>query len=310
MARLDQRSISPLLSTSPRELVLVLLLAACGGPQATTPGSNPPTIDTPAGATPSPAPASGPRYQASGTVLEKDGRGAQLCLGAIATSLPPQCSGLPIVGWDWSRVEREQTAQTTTWGEYHLVGTFDGKSFTPTQPPGPPQPPQPIADDTPRITTPCSEPAGGWQRPDPKRTGREPLDKANSAAQAQTDFAGLWIHDPNPTGGERQDMKQIVLNVAFTGDLERHTKELRKHWGGALCVVQHARTEAELLKIQEAAQKTTGELGLIPLDSMTDIVTGVVRIDVVFADASLQAQLDERHGAGAVVVSSRLRPAP
>lgn len=181
------------------------------------------------------------------------------------------------------------------------------KSFTPTQPPGPPQP---IADNTPKITTPCPEPAGGWERPDPKRTGREYLDKANIAAQAQPDFAGLWIHDPNPTGGERQDMKQIVLNVAFTGDLERHTKELRKHWGGALCVVQHARTEAELLKIQEAAQKTIGELGLSFLGSMTDIVTGVVRVDVVFADASHQAKLDERHGAGAVVVTSRLRPAP
>ena len=240
-------------------------------------------------------------------VLEKDGKGAQLCLGAIASSLPPQCSGLPLVGWDWARVEGEQTAQTTTWGEYHLVGTFDGTRFTPTQPPGPPQPP---VDDMPKITTPCPEPAGGWQRPQPKRTGHEWLEKASAAAQTQPDFAGLWIHDPNPPVGEGQDMQKIILNVAFTGDLERHTKELRKHWGGALCVVQHARTEAELIKIQEAAQKTIGELGLVFLGSMTDIVTGVVRIDVVSADASHQAKLDERHGAGAVIVSPRLRPAP
>ena len=256
---------------------------------------------------PSAAPAAGPRYQASGTVLESEAHGPQFCLGDVMQSLPPQCGGLPLVGWDWDRVDNEQRAQTTTWGEYHLVGNFDGKQFTPTQPPGPPQY---VDNNSPKITTPCTEPKGGWERPDPKRTGHEHLDKANAAAQAQPDFAGLWIHDPNPSGGERQDMNKIVLNVAFTGDLERHTRELRKHWGGALCVVQHARTEAELLKIQEAVQKTIGELGLEFLGSMTDIVTGVVRVDVVFVDATHQAKIDERHGAGVVIVNARLRPAP
>ncbi len=269
------------------------LLAACGGARA---GVAPGTA----------APAAGPLYQGSGTVLESEAHGPQLCLGAVLTSLPPQCSGVPLVGWDWDRVDDEQRAQKTTWGAYHLVGTFDGKTFTPTEPPGPPQ----WSSSAPPITTPCAEPAGGWVRPDPKRATAEHLDQANIAAQAQPDFSGLWIHDPSKPAGERQDMSQVILNVAFTGDIERHTAELQKHWGGALCVVKHTHTEAELLKIQESMQQTLRELGLEMLSSSTDVVTGVVRVDVVSADASHQAKLDERHGAGVVVLTPSLRPVP
>lgn len=285
--------------------LLLVLLAACNGGGARQPEA-PATPPAPTSEPAPPVPA-GPRWQATGTVLEAPGRGPEFCLGAIMTSLPPQCRGLPLVGWDWDRVDGEERAQNTTWGVYHLVGSHDGKSFTPTQPPGPPQP---ISQEGFKFSTPCPTPAGGWKAADPKRATSDDLERINAAVQPQPDFAGMWLYDPNPPSGEHQDLTQVVLNVAFTGDVERHTAELRKLWGGSLCVVQHPHTEAALIKVQQEAQKTIEELGLNFLGSSVDVIAGVVEAEVVFADASHQARIDERHGAGVVVLRPRLRPAP
>jgi hypothetical protein len=75
------------------------------------------------------------RYKATATVLERPGDLPELCEGAIAESYPPQCSGKPIVGWDWDDVENEESASGTTWGEYHVVGTWDGEQLTLTEKP-------------------------------------------------------------------------------------------------------------------------------------------------------------------------------
>lgn len=69
-----------------------------------------------------------------GTVLD-DGGSAKLCLGAIAESYPPQCSGIPIDGWTWDALEGSETASGVTWGAYAVQGTYDGQTFTVTQPP-------------------------------------------------------------------------------------------------------------------------------------------------------------------------------
>jgi hypothetical protein len=78
------------------------------------------------------------RYESTGTVLERPGDLPELCEGAIAESYPPQCSGKPIVGWDWDDVIGEQSASGTTWGEYHVVGTWDGTRLTLTERPSAP----------------------------------------------------------------------------------------------------------------------------------------------------------------------------
>lgn len=71
---------------------------------------------------------------AQGTVMDAGGD-VELCLGAIAESYPPQCSGIPLTGWTWDAVEGSETASGVTWGAYAVQGTFDGESFTITQPP-------------------------------------------------------------------------------------------------------------------------------------------------------------------------------
>jgi hypothetical protein len=71
---------------------------------------------------------------AQGTVLD-DGSGAELCLGAIQESYPPQCSGIPLEGWSWEGLDGSETEGSVTWGAYAVQGTYDGDAFELTQPP-------------------------------------------------------------------------------------------------------------------------------------------------------------------------------
>lgn len=70
-----------------------------------------------------------------GTVLQVEGEAVAFCLGAVAESYPPQCSGPEIVGWDWASVEGQESASGVTWGTYVVQGTWDGEQLTVTQPP-------------------------------------------------------------------------------------------------------------------------------------------------------------------------------
>src|SRR5690606_13734483 len=89
-------------------------LAACAS-QRQTPGESP-SLSVPV----DPGP-----YRVSGTVLESPEHGPQLC-HAVMTSLPPQCGGIDLVGWDWGAVEGEESVSGTTWGSYQVTGTWDG----------------------------------------------------------------------------------------------------------------------------------------------------------------------------------------
>jgi hypothetical protein len=93
---------------------------------------------------------------ATATVLQRtaDDR-AMLCAGAVASSLPPQCGGPVIAGWDWDAVDDEETENGVTWGEYDVVGTWDGTAFTLTRAPVPT--PEPVPDAT--LLTPWPDPA-------------------------------------------------------------------------------------------------------------------------------------------------------
>lgn len=70
----------------------------------------------------------------TGTVLDAAGE-VQLCLGPIAESYPPQCTGIPLEDWTWDGVEGAESSGDVTWGAYAVRGTYDGTSFTVTQPP-------------------------------------------------------------------------------------------------------------------------------------------------------------------------------
>jgi hypothetical protein len=69
-----------------------------------------------------------------GTVMDVGGS-PELCLGPVAESHPPQCSGVPLDDWTWEGVEGFESSGDTTWGAYAVQGTYDGETLTVTQPP-------------------------------------------------------------------------------------------------------------------------------------------------------------------------------
>ncbi len=69
-----------------------------------------------------------------GTVMDRAGS-AELCLGGVAESYPPQCSGVPLENWSWDAVDGEENSGDVTWGAYAVQGTYDGSAITVTQPP-------------------------------------------------------------------------------------------------------------------------------------------------------------------------------
>ena len=78
--------------------------------------------------------ASGDDVIGIGTVIQTGDAPAEFCLGGVAESLPPQCSGPELVGWDWAAAEQQQTVNGVTWGTYAVQGTWDGTALSITQP--------------------------------------------------------------------------------------------------------------------------------------------------------------------------------
>ncbi|MDO7882182.1 hypothetical protein [Antiquaquibacter soli] len=64
-----------------------------------------------------------------GTVIQIGDARPQFCLGPIAESYPPQCSGPELVGWDWDTVDGEESSGDVTWGTYAVTGKWDGTSL-------------------------------------------------------------------------------------------------------------------------------------------------------------------------------------
>lgn len=271
---------------------VLLAAAACGDDsvEVAAPGSEGPT-DT--------------RYTATATVLESTDHGPQLCLGGVADSLPPQCGGPDIVGWDWGEVDGAESVSGTTWGQYRVVGTFDGDTFTLTEPAvvaGPDDwPDDGLGTD---FSTPCPEPEGGW--PVAAASG---TDAVRDYAEAQPDFAGLWLDYVDPPvdsydlDAARPEYDGAIVNVAFTGDLDRHRAELAARWDGPICVVQHDHTEADLRSVLTDLTER-GDF----LHGGVDIVANRAYLYVVLDDGTLQDELDAAHGPGLVEVHSALRP--
>ena len=115
---------------------LVLAGAACGDDgsddDARDPGE---TRSTPSPSRPLCPAASSRRPGRHAQPGHRDGHrqapGAELCLGPIAESYPPQCGGPALVGWDWA--DHEDTFEQqgdVRWGTYLVTGAWDGTSMT------------------------------------------------------------------------------------------------------------------------------------------------------------------------------------
>ena len=260
--------------------VTCLALTACG--------------DQPGGTAADPTAEPGDRYTTTATVIDAPGQGPRLCW-MVMGSRPPQCGeGIEVVGWDWTGLDGSETGALGSggivrWGTYVVIGTYDGERFTITEPPKPYVAPEPTPGPPPS-TTPCPPPPDGWGVVDAATTTEETESAAIAYAEAQPDYAAVWVDSS-------------ILNVRFTGKLERHERALRAIWGGALCVSSGERTAAELESLRAQLHDE-----LDPLGSSVDGRAGQVFLQVI-VDDGLQAELDQRYGPGLMRVHALLTPA-
>jgi hypothetical protein len=295
-------------------LAAVLALAGCGDRTGTPPGATDATSPV---ASPTAVPsATDPLTTPWPVTVLDDGDGAELCLGGVADSLPPQCSGPPLAGWDWSEYDGDYEQRSgVRWGEFVVTGTFDGTAITPTdvvaaadvEPPD-----DPVVGS--EFETPCPEPAGGWVAVDPTKAGQADMDRAFARASRLDGYAASFVDtsrdersfeemDRDAAAGH-DDVSTWIVNVRVVGDAGAAQDAIREVWGGPLCVVSGGdHTDAELGRIQEALTDVPGFSG-----SGRD-TSGVVEVAVVYDDGTLQRWADEEYGRGVVQVSSALVPA-
>ncbi|WP_405084411.1 hypothetical protein [Microbispora sp. NBC_01389] len=278
-------------------VLLVVPLAASGcGP--------PPDVAAPAGDT---------RYTATGTVLQNGKHGPQLC-GLVQASYPPQCGGPDIVGWDWKAV-RAESFGGVTWGEYRVVGTWDGSRLTLTEPPREARTPGGGGSGT-DMTSPCPEPAGGWRPVDRAKATEEAMRAAMDRAASAGEFAGGWLDQHYMDGVDFHDVRTIekigndptryVLNLMFTGDLAGRERWIREVWGGALCVSGAERTESDLRAIQRELEGEMESRRFLTLS--VDTIGNRVSARVYVATPELRRELDDRYGKGTVALEGFLKP--
>lgn len=252
------------------------------------------------------------------TVLEKPGAGVQLCLGAVAASLPPQCGGPVIDNWDWATAPKHESAAGVTWGEFVVIGRHDPganrfhvtRKVLTMQSAGSliPKPSNPVD----RFTAPCPLPEGGWRVLDPATTTPEAQDATLVAAEKLPGYAGAWLDqslntaDPEKQPEKMNDPAKLILNVTVTRDPAAAEATLRKRWGGMLCVSEGGRPEAEVRRIQDQLPR----LNQRSIATSVDSFTSTLDFEVAYDDGTIQRAVDEKYGAGVVRVTAQLQPYP
>lgn len=264
------------------------------------------------------------------TVLD-DGDGPELCLGGVMESYPPQCGGPELLGFEWPEGSYEEESGVR-WGTYVVRGHYDSAAQTfEVAEIGDEEDAPAHAGDEHDLGTLCEEPDGGWQVVDPERTTDEDMQAVYEAAQELPGYAGAWMDQSrNPVGpedvneaaedlesgeiseeelaeleGAMNDPEYVTVNIRVTEDPEAAYDELREIWGGALCVAEAERTEAELREIQEELPDNIDGM----LASYTETRSDQVVVDVVYDDGTVQQQLDGEYGEGVVRVVPALIPA-
>jgi hypothetical protein len=235
-------------------------------------------------------------------VLEDRSHGPMLCLGVVALSLPPHCGDVPVKGWSWDAVEGEESMSGTRWGQYHVVGRYDGKTFEVIQVGR-------YEDDShwPEVdfTSPCDEPPGGW--PELDGATQEEAHRVHAYARSQPDYVTSWVTHLKP---EAFEFSPVVVNVMFTGSAARHEAEIEQLWDGPLCVVERPGHSArDLKRIRTEAEQGLAALGLQMLWSEGPSVDPRIDIGVVADQGGKgQASLDTRFGAGVIRLIPALKP--
>jgi hypothetical protein len=257
-----------------------------------------------------PAKAGPQRYQIDARVEQDSTHGPELCIYIVAAAVKrgsSDCAGPPITNWDWTKAPNPQRASGTTSGVYHVVGTYDGKVFTLTQPPIPGHEPRPTVENQP---APCPTPEGGWHATDTNHIGLGDFQALQAAAQGAPDFAGLWMSSTSASAPVNDFQHSQVTVVAYTGNIAVHRAELAALWGGPTCVVQRPHSYAQLQATTTRLLDEEKQLGIQIQSVGPNEVDNAVRVEVIAATDATQRAIDRRFGPGLVKVSSLMKPIP
>jgi hypothetical protein len=232
---------------------------------------------------------SGPQlYEGSFTILSHDDGPAALCF-SVQTSLPPQCDGLPIVGWNWGAVGNERRLHGTIWGAWHITGTYDGRRFTLVGAPGPvvSHGPDSRVDYSPACNKPdVVDPSSGVAQWEAMSQDYGPFSIEHLVTAWVSDPAGAW-NGP------------FVGNVVvLPGAKAAAVALIRRHYSGALCVVERGGpTEAQLSAVQQQLMDRAARAVLGPVQGAApDGHRGVVVADVWVADRAALTYAHDRWG--------------
>ncbi len=237
------------------------------------------------------------RYGATATILEAAGRGPELCLGAVAESYPPQCGGPPIVGWDWSDVEGEESASRTTWTTAYVEGTFDGERFTLTSTPAAPRP---FDTSSPSFEPACDEPevvesADG--------SGDFPVANDRGRFDQIDGLVALWVSDPSGEGYNGPFVANLIVRPGKGAETKTH---VRRFWGGGLCVAE--RDQKTTKELDDIVARIDGVLTQELLTASPNYQEGVVEVQVIVVDERSQQEVDDAFGRGVVRLTGALKP--
>lgn len=239
------------------------------------------------------------RYEGTFTVLESPAHGPELCAN-VADSYPPQCGGVPITNWDWDAVDDAESSNGTTWGAWHVVGTYGDGALTLTDRPGPPQPGAGATSD---FSPACDQPeavdpdAGeeAWMT----ATEDLPVDRIEG-------LVTIWV-----TGSGRQDEDFVVNVVVRPGSGAAATAAVRDRYAGPLCVVERdLPTEAELRAVQDELLDEDAKAAVGQVQSASsDPQRGAVVAQVWVVTDTIERYVRDRWGER-VILEPLLRPVP
>lgn len=189
-------------------------------------------------------------WTGTATLLDTPDAELTLCGGMLLTSLPPAgCGGAVVRNFDPMTVPGayKHEGGTITTPSVRLVGTWDGRALTVTEPfelaePSPPPAYPPIPGPS------CPEPPGGWPH---DRADRNGWHRAIEYARSQSD-----------SGEPRVDDSQRILTLPFTGDLDRHRAAVADLYDGPVCVEEVAHSNQELRQVFDRVQADLKARGL------------------------------------------------
>lgn len=167
---------------------------------------------TPTSATPTvPVPSGAVRTTGLVTVLDT-GAGPEVCLGAVADSSPPQCTGPAVLGWSWADHMHEE-AGGARFGSFALTGTWDGTALT-------------VADAVPAALYDVIAPQQPPTLPTPTRSL-----SLDGLAEVADEASSL----PGAVGAAPDDAGHVLVDVAYDdGTIQSYADQA---WGAGVVVV-------------------------------------------------------------------------